>query len=132
VPTSTFCVSALSMPHETKTSPVTQVLRYRFIKCAEEPLLHRHRAPRERRSVVNFCSGAHSFRTVFLKPDADRYLTQLRTIADRTVTTQETWLSAAPMVDSTPIPHRRVDVDLLRSILEATRKNARLESATSR
>ena len=70
--------------------------------------------------------ASENFRTVFLKPDADRYLTQLRTIADRTVTTQETWLSAAPMVDSTPIPHRRVDVDVLRSILEATRKNRAL------
>jgi hypothetical protein len=71
--------------------------------------------------------AAERFRAVFLKPDADRYLTQLRTIADRTVTSQETWLSTSPIVDSTPIPHRRVDVEVLRSILEASRKNRALK-----
>jgi hypothetical protein len=71
--------------------------------------------------------ASDNFRTVFLKPDADRYLTQLRSIADRTVTSQETWLSTAPMVDSTPIPHRSVNVDVLRSILEASRRSRALK-----
>jgi hypothetical protein len=67
------------------------------------------------------------FRTVFFEPDADRYLTQLRTIADHTVRQEETWLSTVPTAESMPIPHRRVDVKVLRSILGAVRKQCALE-----
>jgi hypothetical protein len=67
------------------------------------------------------------FRTVFFKPDADRYLTQLRTIADHTVRPEETWLSTVPTAESMPIPHRRVSVDVLRSVVEALRKQRALK-----
>lgn len=67
------------------------------------------------------------FSPVFLKPDPDRYLTQLKTVADRTISPQETWLSEPPPLDSMPVPHRRVDVNVLRSILHAIRKSRALQ-----
>jgi hypothetical protein len=78
------------------------------------------------KSEKRYCAS-EEFRNVFLKPDADRYLTQLRTVADSTVMPQETWLSTAPTVDSTPVPHRRVDVDVLRLIVEAIRRHRALK-----
>ena len=78
------------------------------------------------KSEKRYCAS-EEFRNVFLKPDADRYLMQLRTVADSTVMPQETWLSTVPTVDSTPVPHRRVDSDVLRLILEAIRKHRALK-----
>jgi predicted DNA-binding transcriptional regulator YafY len=59
------------------------------------------------------------FKPRFLKPDPDRYLNQLRTIADRIVPARETWLDRAPVADAMPVPHRRVNADVLRALLGA-------------
>ena len=62
------------------------------------------------------------FRPRFFEPSADRYLTQLRSISDQTVKPEETWLSQIPSAESMPIPNRRVNVDVLRTVLGAIRK----------
>lgn len=67
------------------------------------------------------------FRPVFLKPDPDRYLNQLRTIADRIVPADETWLASAPQAEAMPVPHRRVDIDVLRGLLDAIRNRRSIE-----
>lgn len=71
--------------------------------------------------------AAPKFRPVFLKPEADRYLAQLRSIADRIVSPEESWLSHLPEFDPMPVPHRRIDVDVLRAIVAAIRRNRSLE-----
>ncbi len=70
---------------------------------------------------------APSFKPAFLKPEADRYLTQLRTVSDREVSVDETWLSDMPETDAMPVPHRRVEVDVLRGVLAAVRKRRAIE-----
>jgi len=70
---------------------------------------------------------APGFKPTFLKPEADRYLTQLRTVSDREISVDETWLSDMPEMDAMPVPHRRVDVDVLRGVLAAVRKRLALE-----
>lgn len=67
------------------------------------------------------------FKPVFLKPEADRYLTQLRTVSDRVVAPEETWLSEMPDADAMPVPHRRVDVSVLRALLAAVRNRRAIE-----
>lgn len=67
------------------------------------------------------------FKARFLKPDPDRYLNQLRTIADRIVTLQETWLERVPPAEAMPVPHRRVDAGVLRALLEAIRRSRSVE-----
>ncbi|MBR1191481.1 WYL domain-containing protein [Bradyrhizobium sp. AUGA SZCCT0160] len=71
--------------------------------------------------------AAPKFRPVFLKPEADRYLAQLRSIADRIVQPEESWLSHLPEFDAMPVPHRRVDANVLRSIVAAIRRKRSLE-----
>jgi predicted DNA-binding transcriptional regulator YafY len=67
------------------------------------------------------------FKPRFLKPDPDRYLNQLRTIADRIVPAEETWLEHAPPADAMPVPHRRVNADVLRALLRAIQRSRSIE-----
>jgi len=70
---------------------------------------------------------APGFKPAFLKPEADQYLTQLRSVSDYVVPADETWLSDPPETDAMPIPHRRVEVDVLRGVLTAVRKHRAIE-----
>ncbi len=72
-------------------------------------------------------SPASGFKPVFLSLEADGYLTQLRTVAEREVSIDATWLSDMPETDAMPIPHRRVEVDVLRGMLTAIRKRRAIE-----
>lgn len=67
------------------------------------------------------------FKPVFLKPEADRYLMQLRTVSDHVVSVDETWLSDAPQMDGMPVPHRRVEVEVLRRLVAAVRRRRAVE-----
>ena len=68
-----------------------------------------------------------SFKPRFLKPDADRYLTQLTFAVDPILHGERTWLASLPSVDTMPVPHRRVDVPVLRTILAAVRDATSVE-----
>jgi hypothetical protein len=68
-----------------------------------------------------------NFKPAFLKPDADRYLNQLRSVAGRVLPPEEAWLSEKPDSDAMPIPHRRIGVHVLRSIVAASRRKRSLE-----
>jgi predicted DNA-binding transcriptional regulator YafY len=71
--------------------------------------------------------AAPGFKPVFLKPEADIYLSQLRSVSDRLVSTEETWLSDMPETDAMPVPHRLVDVNVLRALLTAVRRRRAVE-----
>lgn len=71
--------------------------------------------------------AAESFSPIFLRPDADRYLSQLRSIADRVLAPSETWLSAVPSFDVMPTPRRRVEPAVLRRLVDAVRRGKAIE-----
>jgi hypothetical protein len=71
--------------------------------------------------------ASSSFKPVFLNPEADRYLAQLRSVSDHIVAPEETWLAHVPDLDAMPIPHRRVAVGVLRSLLLAMRQKQAVE-----
>lgn len=71
--------------------------------------------------------ASEKFAPVFLRPDADRYLSQLRSIADKVLEPDETWLSRVPSFDAMPTPRRRVDPFILRSIVDAIRHRKAVE-----
>ena len=62
-----------------------------------------------------------AFAPRFLKPNADRYLVQLKAIADGVIRLEETPIIAPPNVDALPIPHRRVEPRILKALLETIR-----------
>lgn len=55
------------------------------------------------------------------QPNADRYLIQLKAIADNVISIADTNVGAPPIIDAMPIPHRRVDSNILRKLLFAIR-----------
>jgi len=68
-----------------------------------------------------------AFKPVFLKPEADRYLSQLRSVSHHETEPGETWLSSLPDTDALPVPHRRVEVEVLRAVLSAIRQQRAVE-----
>lgn len=67
------------------------------------------------------------FMPVFLKPEADSYLAQLRSMSDKIIPAEESWLAQVPDFDTMPVPHRRIDVNTLRSILTAIRNERSID-----
>ena len=68
-----------------------------------------------------------NFKPVFLEPHAGMYLAQLRASVVSANVLEESWLAAAPEFDATRVPYRRVEVDVLRSILAAIRNESAIE-----
>jgi predicted DNA-binding transcriptional regulator YafY len=71
--------------------------------------------------------AAAKFKPLFLSPNPDRYLSQLRAKAEGIISLQETWIGAAPAAEAMPIPARRVDADLFRQLLAVVRDKASVE-----
>jgi len=65
--------------------------------------------------------ASKAFRPILLEPDAEAYL------ANAAQSDDADELSALFQVDTIPLPHRRVDAAVLRSLLAALRENASIE-----
>jgi predicted DNA-binding transcriptional regulator YafY len=61
------------------------------------------------------------FRPRLLKPNAERYLAQLRALSDEVIAPHETWIGQLPEVGVAPVPARRVEPETLRTFLAAVR-----------
>jgi hypothetical protein len=68
-----------------------------------------------------------NFHPRFIKPTADRYLAQLKAVADGILAPGETQLDGVPGVDTMPIPGRRIDPDILKALLSAIRARCSVE-----
>ena len=63
----------------------------------------------------------------FLKPDASRYLAQLRSLADGIMDSDDTWIAELPSYDAAPTPARAVNPVTLRSVVGAIRRSEAIE-----
>lgn len=63
----------------------------------------------------------------FLKPDANRYLSQLRSLADGIMDGDDTWIAELPSYDAAPTPARGVNPVTLRSVVGAIRRFQAIE-----
>ncbi len=63
----------------------------------------------------------------FLKPDASRYLAQLRSLADGILDSDDTWIAALPSYDAAPTPARGMNPVTLRDIVGAIRRSEAIE-----
>ena len=57
----------------------------------------------------------------FLKPNPDRYLAQLKAVADGIMAFSDTWMSTAPSIGVLPVPGRRIVPEILRALLNGIR-----------
>ena len=69
----------------------------------------------------------NKFGPLFLKPDASRYLSQLRSVADGILDRADAWIGQFPSYDSTPTPVRGVNAKTLRSVVAAIRRSKAIE-----
>lgn len=67
------------------------------------------------------------FDPLFLKPDANRYLSQLRSVADGILDRADAWIGQFPSYDSAPTPVRGVNAKTLRSVVAAIRRSEAIE-----
>ncbi len=67
------------------------------------------------------------FKPIFHKPDAERYLTQIRSIADSVITPDEAWIGSIPGFACAPTPARGVSPAILRAVVTAIKRKEALE-----
>ena len=68
-----------------------------------------------------------NFDPMFLKPDASRYLSQLRSVADGILDQSDAWIGQFPSYDAPPTPVRGVNAKTLRSVIAAIRRSEAIE-----
>ncbi|MGE0658041.1 MAG: WYL domain-containing protein [Reyranellaceae bacterium] len=78
------------------------------------------------KSARTYIRGS-KFAPLFLKPDASRYLSQLRSVADGILDRADAWISQFPSYDATPTPVRGVNAKTLRSVVAAIRRSEKIE-----
>lgn len=67
------------------------------------------------------------FDPLFLKPDANRYLSQLRSVADGILDRADAWIGQFPPYDAAPAPVRGEYAKTLRSVVAAIRQSEAIE-----
>lgn len=78
------------------------------------------------KSARAYIRGA-KFEPLFLTPDASRYLSQLRSVADGILDRADAWIGPFPSYDAAPTPVRGVDAGTLRSVIAAIRRSEAIE-----
>jgi len=78
------------------------------------------------KSARTYIRGS-KFAPLFLKPDASRYLSQLRSVADGILDRADAWIGQFPPYDAAPTPVRGVNAKTLRSVLAAIRQSEAIE-----
>lgn len=71
--------------------------------------------------------ASERFKPRFLQPDANRYLTQLNSIARGALSPAETWLMDVPDFSAVPLPRRNIDPAILRRLVACIRGPRALE-----
>jgi hypothetical protein len=67
------------------------------------------------------------FQPRFMRPNPDRYLAQIKAMADGVMQIGESWMARRPDADAMPVPTRPVKADLLKSMLSAIRAPQSIE-----
>ncbi|WP_144702278.1 WYL domain-containing protein [Aminobacter sp. J44] len=78
------------------------------------------------KSARTYIRGGN-FDPLFLKPDASRYLSQLRSVADGILDRADVWIGQFPAYDAAPTPARGVNAKTLRSVVAAIRRSEAIE-----
>jgi hypothetical protein len=91
----------------------------RYIGMAPKNMLYDKRA----RTYIR----GTTFEPLFLKPDASRYLSQLRSVADGILDRADAWIGQFPSYDATPTPVRGVNEETLRAVIAAIRRSEAIE-----
>lgn len=110
-------------------SDIIEMFNVSVPQASKDLTLYQERAPDNLtydKSAKRYVAGEH-FVPQFLKPDPDRYLNQLRSIADGTLDRSHAWIGHFPAFDAVPTPARGLKTETLRAILSAIRGSEAIE-----
>ena len=79
------------------------------------------------KSAKRYIAGA-AFHPTLSAPDASRLLGELRLVEAGLMPASQTALGEVPPFDATPLPERKIDTHVLRTILQAIRRRASVEA----
>ncbi|MEZ5936094.1 MAG: WYL domain-containing protein [Alphaproteobacteria bacterium] len=68
-----------------------------------------------------------TFQPLLPKPDASRYLSQLRSVADGILDKADAWIGESPSYDAAPPPVRGINAKTLRSVIIAIRRSEAIQ-----
>ncbi len=91
----------------------------RYLRLAPENMIYDKSARTYLRSSV--------FSPLFLRVDADQYLTQLRLVHSGVMEQEDAWIRTYPVYDDVPSPTRIVNPETLQLVLEAVRESESIE-----
>jgi len=78
-------------------------------------------------SAKRYVPSAH-FRPRFLKPNPEHYIRQLYAAAEGIIDLADTWIGNPPDIAVMPVPSRRIDATLFRSLLTVIRQRQSVEA----
>lgn len=110
-------------------SDITQRFSVSVPQASNDLTLYQKLAPANLRydSSEKRYVAAPDFAPRFMKPDADRYLVQLKAVSDHVMSIGETWIARPPDFDAMPVPTRRVDPPILKRLIAAIRAERSIE-----
>lgn len=104
---------------EINRNTLTNKFKISVLQASHDIKLYKGRAPNNIRYDTNlkrYLIG-QKFRPAFIKPDPDQYLLQLKQLADKALTHQESWLTYLPDYCTMPMPRRQISAEILRSVV---------------
>lgn len=110
-------------------SDIIEMFNVSVPQASKDLTLYQERAPDNLiydKSAKRYVTSEH-FEPQFLKPDPDRYLNQLRSVADGTLDRSHAWIGHFPAFDPVPSPARGLKPEILRAILSAIRRSEAIE-----
>jgi hypothetical protein len=108
---------------ELNRSDITRRFGVSVPQASADLALYREQAPHNIRydgSLKRYLA-ARDFKPIFSRPNADRYLVQLKAMADGVIDMQDTWIGYCPAAEAMPVPARRVDPAILKGLVGAIR-----------
>jgi hypothetical protein len=78
------------------------------------------------KSARTYVRGS-SFNPMFHEPNAGKYLSQVRSIADGLITLDDVWIGSVPSFDCAPVPARGVSALILRAVVTAIKRKEAVE-----
>jgi hypothetical protein len=114
---------------ELNRSDITERFAVSVPQASNDIAMYRDLAPAnlEYDSSAKRYVSTPAFRPRFLRPNPDRYLAQLKAISDGIIELRDTMISSAPSSAVLPVPGRRIDAEVLRSLLSAIRTGTAIQ-----
>ncbi|RWO03311.1 MAG: WYL domain-containing protein [Mesorhizobium sp.] len=110
-------------------SDIIEMFNVSVPQASKDLTLYQERAPDNAiydKSAKRYVASEH-FKPLFMNPDPDRYLSQLRLVSDGTLERSHAWIGHFPAFGAVPSPARELKAETLRTIISAINRSEAVE-----